>query len=380
MTGRHTGHAFVRGNTEVKPMGQIPLPAGETTVAEVLQRAGYRTALVGKWGLGGPDSEGHPNKKGFDHFFGYLCQRHAHNYFPEFLFRNGERVELEGNTVPGDRPDGAGMAVERGTWVPDLMIGEALSFIRQNKEKPFFLYFATTIPHANNEAGENGQEIPSDAPYSGENWPQNERNFAAMVSRLDGDVGKITALLKELGLEQDTLVFFTSDNGPHREGGHDSDFFDSNGPLRGTKRDLYEGGIRVPMIASRPGHIASGRESAYPWAFWDFLPTAAAIAGVEPPAGLDGISVLPELLGEPQPEHGPLYWEFHERGFAQAIRDGDWKAVRNGLNGPVELYNLREDLGETRDVAPENQEIVSRMEKLFAESRTESEQFPVRGT
>lgn len=380
MTGKHTGHAYVRGNREIRPMGQLALPPSETTVAEVLQQAGYRNALIGKWGLGGPDSEGHPNLRGFDRFFGYLCQRHAHNYYPEFLFSDGERVKLAGNTVPGGRPDGAGVATGRGTYAPDPMLEEALSFIRQNREHPFFLFFSSTIPHANNEAGDDGMEIPSDGPYSEKDWPRNARNFAAMVTRLDSDVGRITALLDELGLSGDTLVIFTSDNGPHREGGHDPDFFGSSGPLRGIKRDLYEGGIRVPMIARMPGHIAPGRTSDQPWAFWDFLPTAAELAGVEAPSGLDGVSVLPELLGKAQPEHTPLYWEFHERGFAQALRDGDWKAVRNRPDRPLELYNLREDLGETRDLAAENPAVVRRMERLIAESRTESVRFPVSDT
>ncbi len=377
MTGRHTGHAWVRGNREAEPMGQTPLPQSEVTVAEVLQQAGYATALVGKWGLGGPDSEGHPNRQGFGHFFGYLCQRHAHNYYPEFLFRNSERVALSGNTVPEGRPDGSGVATERGTYAPDLMISEALTFIRDNRERPFFLYFASTIPHANNEAGADGMEIPAEGPYSGRDWPRNERNFAAMVSRLDSDAGKIMSLLKELGLDRETLVFFTSDNGPHREGGHDPDFFDSNGPLRGIKRDLYEGGIRTPMLARWPGHIAPGRMSAYPWAFWDFLPTMAALAGVASPAGLDGINVLPELLGQPQAAHGPLYWEFHERGFSQAVRNGNWKVVRHGLTSPVELYDLSTDIAETTNLAAANPEVVREMEALFAASRTESELFPV---
>jgi len=378
MTGKHTGHAYVRGNIAVQPMGQLPLPAGETTVADLLKAQGYSTGLVGKWGMGSVGNEGHPNLHGFDYFFGYLCQSHAHNYYPEFLFRNSERVPLPGNKVPDARPNGSGEATERGTYTPDLMIDEALSFIRKNKDNPFFLYFASTIPHANDEADGHGMEIPSDAPYSGRDWPQNEKNFAAMVTRLDSDTGKIVDRLEELGLSGETLVFFTSDNGPHREGGHDPDFFGSRGPLRGIKRDLYEGGVRVPMIARWTGHIEPGRTSAYPWAFWDFPSTVAALTGAAAPAGTDGINLLPEILGRPQPAHPPLYWEFHERGFDQAIRDGQWKAVRHGLTGPIELYDLSADLGETTDVASANPEVAARMEALFTASRTESEKFPVK--
>jgi arylsulfatase A-like enzyme len=263
-----------------------------------------------------------------------------------------------------------GVATKKVQYAQDLFAEEALAFIERCKDKPFFLYYAVTIPHANNEAGKAGMEVPSDEPYSGRDWPQNEKNFAAMVTRLDTDIGRLMARLKELGLDDDTIVFFTSDNGPHREGGHNPDFFDSSGPLRGIKRDLYEGGIRVPMIVRRPGVVPAGKTSDHVWAFWDFLPTAADIAGAETPEGLDGLSVLPVLRGEKAPAHEYLYWEFHERGGARAVRMGDWKAVRLVKKGATELYNLRDDLGETRNVAAAHPDIVTRLEAVMQSAHT----------
>jgi arylsulfatase A-like enzyme len=361
MTGLHTGHAHVRGNA------LVPLRPEDATVAEVLKAAGYTTALVGKWGLGEPDTTGIPNKKGFDYFYGYLNQVHAHNYYPDYLCKNEEKVPL-GNEVE------AGVAKKRVEYSPDLIEREALAFIERSKDKPFFLYFSPTLPHANNEAGRgggNGMEIPSDAPYSAEAWPQTEKNFAAMVTRLDASVGKIMALLKQLGLDQGTIVFFTSDNGPHKEGGHDAAFFESSGTVRGTKRDLYDGGIRVPMIVRWPGRVKPAT-SDQAWAFWDFLPTAAEVAGAKCPAGLDGISALPAILGQPWKGHEYLYWEFYEGGFRQAVRMGDWKAVRKGLDGKTELYDLRSDVRETRDVAAQNPEVVKRVEEVLRAARVDS--------
>jgi arylsulfatase A-like enzyme len=364
MTGLHTGHAYVRGNKEVQPEGQLPLPPGTVTVAGVLRAAGYATGLIGKWGLGGPGSTGEPNRQGFDYFFGYLCQRMAHNYYPPYLWRNGEKVPLANEVTKG-------VATKKVQYVQDLFAEEALGFVERSKDKPFFLYYAVTIPHANNEAGTAGMEIPSDEPYAGQDWPQNEKNFAAMVTRLDTDVGRLMGRLKELGLDDDTIVFFTSDNGPHREGGHNPDFFDSRGPLRGIKRDLYEGGIRVPMIVRRPGVVPAGKTSDHVWAFRDFLPTAARLAGAETPEGLDGLSVLPALRGEKVPEHAYLYWEFQERGGARAVRMGDWKAVRFAAkNGATELYNLRDDAGETRDVAAAHPDVVARLDAVMESAHT----------
>ena len=357
MTGLHTGRTRIRGN-DLNPL----LPE-DVTVAEVLRAAGYATGLVGKWGLGEPDTTGVPNRQGFDSFFGYLNQRHAHNYYPDYLWRNEEKAPLANAVVKG-------VATKRVQYAQDLFADEALAFVERSKDKPFFLYYAVTIPHANNEAGKAGMEVPSDEPYSGQDWPQNEKNFAAMVTRLDTDVGRLMARLKALGLDDDTLVFFTSDNGPHREGGHNPDFFDSSGPLRGIKRDLYEGGIRVPMIVRWPGVVPAGKTSDHVWAFWDFLPTAARLAGAETPTGLDGLSVLPALGGEEAPAHEYLYWEFHEKGGKRAVRMGDWKAVHLATKGKTELYNLRDDLGETRDVAAAHPDIVARLEAVMESAHT----------
>ena len=301
------------------------------TVAEVLKQAGYVSGGFGKWGLGLENTTGDAHKKGFDEWFGYLDQTQAHNYYPDYLIHDSERVPLDGKQ-----------------YSHDLIVKEAFDFIRQNKDKPFFLYLAVTIPHAS-------LEVPGDSlkkflgkfpetPWRGNSYaPQAAPHaaYAAMVDRLDDNVGQMMSLLKQLGIDNNTVVFFTSDNGPHREGGGDPDFFDSQGPLRGIKRDLYEGGIREPMIARWPGRIKADTVSNQVWAFWDFLPTAAEIAGVKPPTGIDGISMLPALLGKEQKSHDYLYWEFHERGFQQAIRMGDWKAVRSGRRKTVGTLQSR---------------------------------------
>ncbi len=364
MTGLHTGHCHVRGNA------LVPLRPEDLTVAEVLKQAGYATGIFGKWGLGEPGTTGLPNRKGFDEWFGYLNQGHAHNYYPEYLWRNEQKVFLEANKG-GARVD----------YSHDLFSAEALDFVRRHRDHPFFLYLAYTIPHANNEYGRetgNGMDVPTDMPYSDRPWPQPQKNHAAMISRLDDHCGQLLRLLADLALDDNTIVFFTSDNGPHKEGGADPAFFRSSGPLRGFKRDLYEGGIRVPMIVRWPGTVRAGTQSAYPWAFSDFLPTAAALAGVSAPEGLDGVSVLPAILGREQQDQRYLYWEFHERGFDQALRLGQWKAVRHGTQEPVELYDLSADLGEQHDVAPQHPDVVARAERLFREARTDSALFPIR--
>ena len=380
MTGLHTGHTYIRGNSEVQPMGQLPLPAETVTLPKLLKQAGYTTGLIGKWGLGGPGSTGIPNKQGFDYFFGYLCQRHAHNYYPEFLFRNEERVPLANEVKPINPP--SGVATKRVQYSHDLFSAAALDFVARHKRKPFFLYLAYTIPHANNEAGKNGMEVPSHGPYADERWPRPEKGYAAMITRMDADIGRLLARLKALGLDEKTLVLFSSDNGPHKEGGADPEFFDSNGPLRGQKRDLYEGGIRVPLIARWPGQIAAGSGTNHVCAFWDFLPTCCDLARVAPPEHIDGISILPTLFGEPerQEEHPYLYWEFHEQGKKQAVRVGDWKAVRLNVakdpDGPIELYKLKDDLGEERNVADQHPEIVQQMAEIMKTARTPSEHWP----
>jgi len=375
MTGLHTGHAYIRGNKSTPPSGQEPIPDDTVTVAELLKQAGYATGLIGKWGLGGPGSVGEPNRQGFDYFFGYLCQGHAHNYYPEFLYRNGEEVALEGNRVEPARYYGAGVAYERAQYSHDLMAGEALRFVERNSGGPFFLYLALTIPHANNEAGKEGMEVPSDEPYGDRDWPQQQKNHAAMITRMDRDVGRLMEKLVELGIDDDTLVIFTSDNGPHREGGADPDFFDSSGPLRGIKRDLYEGGIRVPMIARWPGKVRPGSVTDHLSAFWDFLPTATEMAGTEHPAGIDGISYLPTLLGDGDRQRGHeyLYWEFHEgKATKQAVRAGNWKAVRLRPSGPIELYDLARDIGENDDIAAGHPDVVEKMGRYLDTARSES--------
>jgi len=364
MTGYHTGHCTIRGNK------RIPLSPEDVTVAEVLKKAGYVTGLIGKWGLGNPGTTGIPNEQGFDEFYGYLDQGHAHNYYPEHLWHNRKMVELLGNLGMGRRE-----------YSHDLFTREALRFIEKHRQSPFFLYLAYTIPHANDERGRyegDGMEVPDYGPYKDEDWPNPEKGYAAMVTRMDQDIGTIMAKLKKLGLDKDTIVFFTSDNGPHKEGGADPEFFQSSGPLRGYKRALYEGGIRVPMIVRWPGKAEAGKVDHHPWAFWDFLPTAAEVAGVDPPGGIDGLSMLPEILGHKEKDHDPLYWEFHERRFAQAVRMGRWKGVRYGLNGPLELYDLESDIGERNNIAAQRPEIVARMEDYLKTARTESKYWPVK--
>jgi len=366
MTGYHMGHALIRGN------GRVPLRPEDVTVAELLKQAGYATGIIGKWGLGEARSTGIPNRQGFDYWLGYLNQHRAHNYYPDFLWKNTEKFPLP-NEVERN------VATKRVQYSHDLFTKEALAFVERSKDKPFFLYLAYTIPHANNEAGRQGMEVPSDEPYSDEKWPQQQKNHAAMITRMDRDIGRLLDLLEKLGIDDDTIVFFSSDNGPHREGGANPNFFDSNGPLRGIKRDLYEGGIRVPMIVRWPGKAKAGATSAEPWAFWDFLPTACAAAGIEAPKGIDGISMLPSIRGEPQRHrHEYLYWEFHERGFTQAVRMGRWKAVRKGTKEPIELYDLTKDIGEKNNIADEHPNVVAKVSEILKAARVDSKHWPIR--
>ena len=299
MTGLHSGHCRIRGNATV------PLEPDDVTVAEVLREGGYATGLVGKWGLGEAGSTGIPNAQGFDYFFGYLSQIRAHNYYPEFLWRNEEQVPLNNVVAYIQEGYAAGVgsyATEKVDYSHDLFTEEALAFVDRNKGQPFFLYLAYTIPHANNEsrwANEHGMEVPTYGSYDDEDWPEAEKGMAAMVSRMDADVGRLLQHLHALGLDEQTLVLFTSDNGPHREGRHEPTFFESSAPLRGIKRDLYEGGIRVPMIARWPGTIQPGGVTHHVSAFWDFLPTAAEAAGLSAPE-TDGLSFLPHTA-RPRP-------------------------------------------------------------------------------
>jgi arylsulfatase A len=380
MTGLHTGHTPIRGNREVLPIGQTPLPANAVTLAEVLDAAGYATGLFGKWGLGAPDTEGIPTRQGFDEFFGYLDQRRAHFHYPEWLWRNEERVPLPNETREAENTVDAGWAITKGEHSHDRIASEALSFIDRHRAEPFFLYLAITLPHADIDAPADafapyldaeGRSIFPETPFPGARYspqPMPHAAFAAMVTRMDRDVGRVMDRLRELGIDDNTIVFFTSDNGPTVEGGADPEFFDSNGPFRGVKRDLYDGGIRVPMIAWAPGRFPQGRVSDHVWAMWDVLPTLAELAGQTPPPGLDGLSMVGALTGErPAPTHDYLYWEFYERGSAQAVRMGDWKGVRKPmLSGPIELYDIAADPGETTDLAARHPEVVARIRDAMA--------------
>ncbi len=380
MTGKHTGHCTVRGNVDVL------MKPEERTVAEVLKAAGYATGCIGKWGIGHPPPPDDPQRNGFDYFFGYLSMWHAHNYYPDFLWQNGREVSLR-NVVQHpekhykeNQRELVGLAKEKVDYSHDLFTTAALQFVKQ-ATRPFFLFLPYTIPHANNEAGwfdEHGMEVPDYGMYANKDWPEPEKGKAAMISRMDADIGRLFAQLEALGLDDNTLVMFTSDNGPHKEGGVSPDFFDSNGPLRGVKRDLYEGGIRVPMIARWPGRIPAASAGDHISAFWDVLPTLAEVAGVEPPDGIDGISFLPALLGEKQKPHEYLYWEFHEGSSKQAIRMGRYKAVRLSPSRPIELYDLETDIGEKNNIADQFPKIVAVARKRMEESRTHPKQWPLK--
>jgi len=364
MTGQHTGHTRVRGNSGkvggVGPQKRVPLKPQDLTVAEILKQAGYSTGITGKWGLGEPDTSGVPNRQGFDQWFGYLNQRNAHSYYPPYLWRNEEKMILEGNQND-----------QRRQYTHDMFTDFALDFIRNYKTNPIFLYLPYTVPHAK-------YEIPSTEPYAKESWPKDWKVHAAMITRMDRDIGRIMALLKELGLDGRTIVFFCSDNGAAQrwEG-----LFDSSGPLRGRKRDMYEGGIRTPMIVRWPGKVAAGKTSDAVWYFADFLPTAAVLAGVEPPKNIDGVSVVDTLLGKKQNLSDRfLYWEFFERGFNQAVRWRHWKAVRLGLEKSLELYDLSNDIAEKNNVARQHPDIVAKFEAYLKQARTESVHWPVKQT
>lgn len=382
MSGQHMGHCHVRGNAGQQNRAAQILRDQDVTVAEVLKQAGYATALCGKWGLGEENSIGVPNRQGFDYFFGYLNQHHAHNYYPAYLFRNDQRVPLK-NVVPGTGAFGSGVASQKVEYSADLITAEALKWIEehvdQHKDQPFFLYYASTIPHANNEAGKQGMEVPDLGQYAGTDWPPQQKAHAAMISRLDADVGRLLALLEKLGLDEQTIVFFSSDNGPHREGGNDPDFNDSNGPLRGIKRDLTEGGIRVPFIARWPGTIKAGTTSDFVGSFQDVMPTLAELAGAsaEVPKNIDGLSILPTLLGQPdkQEQHDYLYWAFYERGAAQAARSGRWKAVQQPYHSPVRLYDLASDIAEERDVASQHPETVAKLAEFMRQAYEPAEHW-----
>lgn len=367
MTGLHTGNAFVRGNREVKPEGQAPMPGNIVTIPRLLKKAGYTTGAFGKWGLGAPGSPSDPIEH-FDQFYGYNCQRQAHNFYPTHLWKNDEKVEF----------------LDRDVYSHDVIMEETLGFVRDNAKNPFFIYLPITIPHA-------AMQVPEDyaKPWR-EKYPQfNEKtgkyggsivknpvaNFPAMMTKMDDGIGQLLALLDELGIDENTLILFSSDNGPHKEGGHDPDFWDSNGPLKGYKRDLYEGGIRVPLLARWPGKIAAGTESDLISAHWDMLPTFCELGGAETPADIDGLSMVPTLLGKgEQTKHAYLYWEFYERGGRKAARFGKWKAVQNNMgknpDAPIELYDLEASPSEQVDLSGQFPEFVEQAKQIFAEAHT----------
>ncbi len=367
MTGMHNGHNRLRDNI---PHGVFLRP-DDVTVGEVLKQAGYATAAIGKWSLGNPGTWGVANYQGFDTFFGHLNQDQAHFYYPDYLWDNDEIMLLPKNR-----------GAKTGTYTHDLFTERALEFIEAKKEKPFFLYLPYTIPHWSDYPRDTpeSQIVPSDAPYTDKDWPQTEKNYAAMVTRMDRDVGRIAALVKELGLDSNTLIIFTSDNGPCDTHDHDADFFNSNGPFNGYKRDLLEGGLRVPLVARWPGKVSAGATSDQVWTFWDVLPTFAEIAGLPAPQDIDGISMLPTLLGQEQPEsHDYLYWDYGHcrKVYQQALRMGDWKGIRVGQNAPIALYDLKTDLGETQDVAAAHPDVVKQIEAHMKAAVTPSPDYPV---
>ena len=387
MTGLHTGHTFVRGNKEIQPEGQHPIPADTVTIPKVLKKAGYATGAFGKWGLGYPGSEGDPVNQGFDEFFGYNCQRMAHNYYPYYLWHNDKKVELPGNE---------GKKTEQ--YAPDVIQQQCLKFIETNRDRPFFLFVPHVIPHAellvpDDEIVKSYRGKFPEKPYKGTDDGPNYKkggygsvatpraNFAAMVTRLDMHVGQILDKLRELDIDKNTLVLFSSDNGPHSEGGTHPNHFDSNGPLRGQKRDLYEGGIRVPMVARWPGKVRRASQTDHISAFWDLMPTFAELAGAKAPTDIDGVSFVPTLMGRPneQTEQEYLYWEFHEQGGKQAVRMGKWKAVRlqvkKNPDNPLELYDLETDIEEGSNIAAKHPDIVRWARQIMADAHVESEIF-----
>ena len=378
MTGLHHGHTRVRGNAgQTNPAAQA-LKEGDVTVAGILQKAGYKTALIGKWGLGnvGEAESGLPRKQGFDYFYGYLSQHHAHNHFPDYLWRNESKEPLSNIIVPVGE-DGAGYATEAIHFADDLFTDDALKFVSENQAQPFFLYWSLVIPHANNERGRilgDGAHVPDYGPYADKDWPNPDKGQAAMITRMDSYVGRMMKHLEQLGLAQNTLVVFTSDNGPHNESKHDLTRFNPSGPYTGIKRSLTDGGIRVPFIAWWPGKVKPGGESAHVGYFPDWLPTAVELAGAPAPEKTDGISLVPVLTGkaEAQPKHEFLYWEFHEGGFKQAaLYQGRWKGIRmGGPDAPVQLFDQQNDVAEKTNVAAEHPQIAEKISAYLKTART----------
>jgi arylsulfatase A-like enzyme len=380
MTGQHQGHTRVRGNAGQKNPAAQALRAEDVTVARMLKGAGYATALIGKWGLGdvGAAESGLPRKQGFDRFFGYLSQVHAHNHFPDYLWDNDSQRALPNVVTPvGDA--GGGYATEPRVFADDLFANEAVKFVTEHKDRPFFLYWAMVVPHANNERTrvlKDGAEVPDYASYSDRDWPNPDKGQAAMITRLDGYVGRMLAELQRLGIAENTLVIFTSDNGPHNESNHDLKRFEPAGPLTGIKRSLTDGGIRIPFIASWPGKVKASAVSDHAAYFGDWMATAAELAGTTPPPNIDSISFVPTLLGEPgkQKQHEFLYWEFHEGGFKQAaLYEGRWKGIRaGGPDAPVALFDQQNDIAEKNDVAAQHPEIAEKIGAYLKTARAPS--------
>ncbi len=385
LTGLHTGHIPVRGNKRHDPEGQWPMPNDTFTLAELLKENGYKTGVFGKWGLGYPNSEGDPLKQGFDEFYGYNCQRLAHHYYPRYLWKN--------NTIDS-LPENLGK--NKGSYAPNRIHKEAMTFLEKNKDNPFFLYYAAVVPHAelavpepylNKFKGKLGKEKPykgyddgpryREGPFESQKEPH--ATFAGMITHLDDRIGEIMRKVKELGIEENTIIVFTSDNGPHIEAGSDVNYFNSNGNLRGVKRDLYEGGIRVPMIIKWKDHIKENSKTDHVSAFWDVMPTVADILNIELKTPTDGLSFLPTLFNQKQPQHDYLYWEFHEKGGRVALLKDDWKLIKYDINKTpqkeFELYNLKEDPSEQNDLAAKYPQIVDKLSTLLLNAREESDVF-----
>ncbi|SEK32374.1 arylsulfatase [Parapedobacter koreensis] len=387
LTGQHTGHTYVRGNKEIQPEGQEPLADSVQTFAQLLQSVGYATGAFGKWGLGMVGTSGDPIRKGFDEFFGYNCQRQSHRYYPTHLWHNAEKVVLEGNDLS-----------QKKHYAPAIIQEKALAFIEDNKDNPFFLFIPTVLPHAELQGPEDEhykryEHAFGETPYKGNGYGSDatvggyasvskpRATFAAMVSRLDAYVGEVLDQLDKLGLSDNTIIIFASDNGPHREGGADPQFFNSSGGLRGVKRDLYEGGIRTPFIVRWPGKVAAGSISDHLGAFWDIMPTLVEITAAPQPRYTDGLSFVPTLLGRSgQRQHPYLYWEFHEDGGRQAVRMGRWKGVRlqakKSADAPIELYDLSTDVIERYDIADKHPDVVTLLRQAMDEAHQENSIFP----
>ena len=383
MTGRHMGHTRVRGNAGAGNYAAQTLGAGDVTIARTLKQAGYATALIGKWGLGEIGSEGEPTRHGFDYFYGVVNQTHAHNHYPDFVWRNAEKVPLQNVVTPVGAVPGAGYATTRVQYANDLFFEEAAAFLDRTRDRPFFLLLSLTVPHANNERARalgDGQEVPDYGPYATRDWADPLKGQAAMITRMDRRIGDLLEQLKRLGMDDGTIVMFTSDNGPHKEGGpaYDPDFFDANGPFSGIKRSLTDGGIRVPFIARWPGRIPRGVTSPHVGYFGDMMATFAELAGAPAPAGLDGLSLVPALVGRGvQATHEYLYWEFYESGFSQAVLlDGHWKGIR--LKSPaaaIQLYDLAADPAESTDLAGSQPALVERIGAIMREAHVDNEHW-----